>query len=168
MTGQENLRRHSSLHKASASKEATLKCLHCVKTFSRPDLRLRHLRRKHPDLLDAQIRLRSTTGSHSSSALGERASTSPSRSSSVNHTSEIEPASRPLQATTTEPNELDLGNESLLLDLNDFWDSGLLQNHTIVHGTSLRVVDYLAYMRQSRRYSCWICLNARSSSSFSR
>ncbi|OAK93525.1 hypothetical protein IQ06DRAFT_262434 [Phaeosphaeriaceae sp. SRC1lsM3a] len=44
----ENLKRHAALHSRSQD-EASLACNICQVTFSRPDLRLRHLKRKHPD-----------------------------------------------------------------------------------------------------------------------
>lgn len=47
-TRHENLKRHAALHSKSQD-EASLSCDVCHATFSRPDLRLRHLKRKHPD-----------------------------------------------------------------------------------------------------------------------
>ncbi|CAO2654424.1 Nn.00g111570.m01.CDS01 [Neocucurbitaria sp. VM-36] len=47
-TRHENLKRHAAVHSRSQD-EASLSCDVCHATFSRPDLRLRHLKRKHPD-----------------------------------------------------------------------------------------------------------------------
>ncbi|OAL45025.1 hypothetical protein IQ07DRAFT_463581, partial [Pyrenochaeta sp. DS3sAY3a] len=47
-TRHENLKRHAAVHSRSQD-EASLSCDICQAKFSRPDLRLRHLKRKHPD-----------------------------------------------------------------------------------------------------------------------
>ncbi|PSN73776.1 hypothetical protein BS50DRAFT_195633 [Corynespora cassiicola Philippines] len=47
-TRHENLKRHAALHTRSRD-DASLACDFCHATFSRPDLRHRHLKRKHPD-----------------------------------------------------------------------------------------------------------------------
>ncbi|KAG0155744.1 hypothetical protein PDIDSM_2917 [Penicillium digitatum] len=47
-TRHENLKRHSTLHSRSQA-EASLPCDFCHATFSRPDLRSRHMKRKHPE-----------------------------------------------------------------------------------------------------------------------
>ncbi|KAJ5262957.1 hypothetical protein N7524_008262 [Penicillium chrysogenum] len=47
-TRHENLKRHSTLHSRSQD-EASLPCDFCHATFSRPDLRNRHMKRKHPE-----------------------------------------------------------------------------------------------------------------------
>ncbi|CAG8113929.1 unnamed protein product [Penicillium olsonii] len=47
-TRHENLKRHSALHSRSQA-EASLPCDFCHATFSRPDLRNRHMKRKHPE-----------------------------------------------------------------------------------------------------------------------
>jgi hypothetical protein len=47
-TRHENLKRHSALHSRSQA-EASLPCAFCHATFSRPDLRSRHMKRKHPE-----------------------------------------------------------------------------------------------------------------------
>ncbi|OJJ95636.1 hypothetical protein ASPACDRAFT_1907244 [Aspergillus aculeatus ATCC 16872] len=47
-TRHENLKRHAALHSRS-SDEVSLACGHCSATFSRPDLRHRHMKRKHPE-----------------------------------------------------------------------------------------------------------------------
>ena len=47
-TRHENLKRHSTLHSRSQA-EASLPCDFCHATFSRPDLRNRHMKRKHPE-----------------------------------------------------------------------------------------------------------------------
>lgn len=47
-TRHENLKRHAALHNRSP-KEASLPCGFCPTTFSRLDLRRRHIKRKHPE-----------------------------------------------------------------------------------------------------------------------
>ncbi|KAF7585334.1 hypothetical protein BBP40_011224, partial [Aspergillus hancockii] len=47
-TRHENLKRHAMLHSRSQD-EASLPCGFCPATFSRPDLRHRHVKRKHPE-----------------------------------------------------------------------------------------------------------------------
>lgn len=47
-TRHENLKRHSTLHSRSNSQVA-IQCEYCQATFSRPDLRNRHMKRKHPE-----------------------------------------------------------------------------------------------------------------------
>ncbi|KAF2014507.1 hypothetical protein BU24DRAFT_433836 [Aaosphaeria arxii CBS 175.79] len=47
-TRHENLKRHAAVH-SSSQDDASLSCHICNATFSRPDLRLRHLKRKHPN-----------------------------------------------------------------------------------------------------------------------
>lgn len=47
-TRHENLKRHSALHTRSQA-ESSLPCDFCHATFSRPDLRNRHMKRKHPE-----------------------------------------------------------------------------------------------------------------------
>ncbi|KAH8894713.1 hypothetical protein GQ53DRAFT_780115 [Thozetella sp. PMI_491] len=47
-TRHENLKRHAALHTRSQS-DAALPCGLCDATFSRPDLRHRHMKRKHPE-----------------------------------------------------------------------------------------------------------------------
>ncbi|PYI35775.1 hypothetical protein BP00DRAFT_412028 [Aspergillus indologenus CBS 114.80] len=47
-TRHENLKRHAALHSRSPG-EVSLACGHCSATFSRPDLRNRHMKRKHPE-----------------------------------------------------------------------------------------------------------------------
>ena len=47
-TRRENLKRHASLH-TGVRKNAQLSCQYCDGTFSRQDLRQRHMQRKHPD-----------------------------------------------------------------------------------------------------------------------
>ncbi|KAB8073500.1 fungal-specific transcription factor domain-containing protein [Aspergillus leporis] len=47
-TRHENLKRHAMLHSRS-QEEASLPCGFCQATFSRPDLRHRHMKRKHPE-----------------------------------------------------------------------------------------------------------------------
>ncbi|KAJ5147097.1 hypothetical protein N7476_001376 [Penicillium atrosanguineum] len=47
-TRHENLKRHAALHSRS-QKDASLPCEFCHATFSRPDLRHRHMKRKHPE-----------------------------------------------------------------------------------------------------------------------
>lgn len=56
-TRHENLKRHSALHNRSQN-EASLPCDFCHATFSRPDLRNRHMKRKHPE--EEQSRSRKT------------------------------------------------------------------------------------------------------------
>ncbi|RJE20496.1 hypothetical protein PHISCL_07166 [Aspergillus sclerotialis] len=59
-TRHENLKRHAALHSRS-QEEASLPCDFCQASFSRPDLRHRHMKRKHPDQ-DSEQR-RATKGS---------------------------------------------------------------------------------------------------------
>jgi Fungal specific transcription factor domain len=47
-TRHENLKRHAAVH-SHLDHEAALSCDLCQVTFSRPDLRLRHMKRKHPE-----------------------------------------------------------------------------------------------------------------------
>lgn len=47
-TRHENLKRHAALHSRS-KEEASLPCEFCQVTFSRPDLRQRHMKKKHPE-----------------------------------------------------------------------------------------------------------------------
>ncbi|KAJ5692600.1 hypothetical protein N7462_002023 [Penicillium macrosclerotiorum] len=47
-TRHENLKRHTALHSRSQA-EASVPCELCPATFSRPDLRHRHMKRKHPE-----------------------------------------------------------------------------------------------------------------------
>lgn len=47
-TRHENLKRHAALHSRSQG-EASLSCEFCQASFSRPDLRYRHMKRKHPE-----------------------------------------------------------------------------------------------------------------------
>ncbi|KAJ5083482.1 hypothetical protein N7456_012909 [Penicillium angulare] len=47
-TRHENLKRHATLHTRSQA-EAAISCDYCPSTFSRPDLRNRHMKRKHPE-----------------------------------------------------------------------------------------------------------------------
>lgn len=56
-TRHENLKRHSALHNRSQN-DASLPCDFCHATFSRPDLRNRHMKRKHPDQEDARVNKR--------------------------------------------------------------------------------------------------------------
>jgi len=50
-TRYENLKRHASVHSRSGS-EASLPCGYCQTTFSRRDLRSRHIKKKHPELVE--------------------------------------------------------------------------------------------------------------------
>lgn len=59
-TRHENLKRHAALHSRS-HKKASLSCDICHATFSRPDLRLRHLKRKHPEIEDSRPTKRRAT-----------------------------------------------------------------------------------------------------------
>ena len=52
-TRHENLKRHAALHSRSGG-EASLPCDFCQTTFSRRDLRFRHMKRKHPDQLECR------------------------------------------------------------------------------------------------------------------
>lgn len=47
-TRHENLKRHAALHSRSA-RQSSLPCEYCQATFSRPDLRNRHMKRKHSE-----------------------------------------------------------------------------------------------------------------------
>ncbi|KAJ5082141.1 hypothetical protein N7532_011184 [Penicillium argentinense] len=53
-TRHENLKRHFALHNRSQN-EASLPCDFCHATFSRPDLRNRHMKRKHPDQQHSEV-----------------------------------------------------------------------------------------------------------------
>ncbi|PMD30586.1 hypothetical protein L207DRAFT_520083 [Hyaloscypha variabilis F] len=50
-TRHENLKRHAGVHSRSGG-EASLPCDYCQTTFSRRDLRFRHMKRKHPEQLE--------------------------------------------------------------------------------------------------------------------
>ncbi|KAK0125380.1 hypothetical protein ONS95_000600 [Cadophora gregata] len=50
-TRYENLKRHATVHSRSGS-EASLPCGYCQTTFSRRDLRSRHIKKKHPEQLE--------------------------------------------------------------------------------------------------------------------
>lgn len=50
-TRHENLKRHAAIHSQGGG-EASLPCDFCQTTFSRRDLRFRHMKRKHPDQLE--------------------------------------------------------------------------------------------------------------------
>lgn len=52
-TRHENLKRHAAVHSRSRA-GASLPCDFCQTTFSRRDLRFRHMKRKHPDQLERQ------------------------------------------------------------------------------------------------------------------
>lgn len=76
-TRQENLKRHAALHSRS-SQDAALQCKFCSCTFSRADLRHRHIKRKHPEQ-HSQIqttRTRTSTKGHSPTAPVDADSTS--------------------------------------------------------------------------------------------
>lgn len=52
-TRHENLKRHAAVHSRSGG-DTSLSCVFCQTTFSRRDLRSRHIKRKHPEQLDRQ------------------------------------------------------------------------------------------------------------------
>lgn len=52
-TRHENLKRHAAVHSRSGG-EASIPCEFCQTTFSRRDLRFRHMKRKHPEQLELQ------------------------------------------------------------------------------------------------------------------
>lgn len=56
-TRHENLNRHAAIHTRSGA-EASIPCEFCQTTFSRRDLRFRHMKRKHPE----QLELRNNSG----------------------------------------------------------------------------------------------------------
>ncbi|KAH7139578.1 fungal-specific transcription factor domain-containing protein [Dendryphion nanum] len=56
-TRHENLKRHAALHTRS-SEDTALSCELCNATFSRPDLRHRHMKRKHPNHEDLRPKKR--------------------------------------------------------------------------------------------------------------
>ncbi|CAH0034037.1 unnamed protein product [Clonostachys rhizophaga] len=56
-TRHENLKRHAALHNRSPS-NASLPCEFCSATFSRPDLRHRHMKKKHAEFEDTRPRKR--------------------------------------------------------------------------------------------------------------
>ncbi|KAH7363165.1 hypothetical protein B0T11DRAFT_91857 [Plectosphaerella cucumerina] len=56
-TRHENLKRHAALHTRSQD-DAALPCDFCQATFSRPDLRHRHMKRKHPEQEERRARKR--------------------------------------------------------------------------------------------------------------
>ncbi|KAF1948312.1 hypothetical protein CC80DRAFT_459454, partial [Byssothecium circinans] len=66
-TRHENLKRHAALHSRSQG-EAALPCDLCHATFSRPDLRNRHMKRKHPDHDVSRVRKRRRHDRHDSSS----------------------------------------------------------------------------------------------------
>jgi hypothetical protein len=57
-TRHENLKRHSALHNRSEGGEASLPCEFCDATFSRPDLRHRHMKKKHVRHFETESRHR--------------------------------------------------------------------------------------------------------------
>ncbi|KAL2826939.1 fungal-specific transcription factor domain-containing protein [Aspergillus pseudoustus] len=59
-TRHENLKRHALLHTRSQG-EGALPCDYCEATFSRPDLRNRHMKRKHPEQEQEQRRANKKT-----------------------------------------------------------------------------------------------------------
>lgn len=71
----ENLKRHAAVHTRSQDK-ASLACPLCLVTFSRADLRNRHMKRKHPEQEDQRQnskRARRPTASHDNQRWTERA-----------------------------------------------------------------------------------------------
>ncbi|KAH7094425.1 fungal-specific transcription factor domain-containing protein [Paraphoma chrysanthemicola] len=79
-TRHENLKRHATLH-AKSRNEASLSCDICHATFSRADLRLRHLKRKHPEVPCSKGTKRKRTASDS--VAGHRTESTPSKSPPV-------------------------------------------------------------------------------------
>lgn len=75
-TRHENLKRHAALHTRSEN-EASLPCPICQTTFSRPDLRSRHMKRKHPDVEEQRANTKTRRRRE------ERTSTSPPSSASL-------------------------------------------------------------------------------------
>ncbi|KAF1972951.1 hypothetical protein BU23DRAFT_436355, partial [Bimuria novae-zelandiae CBS 107.79] len=69
-TRHENLKRHAALH--ARSPDSSLSCGLCNATFSRPDLRVRHMKRQHPEE-DEQRRRKLSAASSSSSSSRKRA-----------------------------------------------------------------------------------------------
>ena len=53
-TRHENLKRHAALHSRSEN-QSSLPCTICETTFSRPDLRSRHMKRKHPGFEEQRV-----------------------------------------------------------------------------------------------------------------
>ncbi|KAJ4301347.1 hypothetical protein N0V90_003439 [Kalmusia sp. IMI 367209] len=79
-TRHENLKRHTALH--TRSPDTSLSCDLCNATFSRPDLRVRHMKRQHPEVDEQRRRNLSVTSSGSSRkrARGNSPSASPTES----------------------------------------------------------------------------------------
>ncbi|OIW25769.1 hypothetical protein CONLIGDRAFT_582201 [Coniochaeta ligniaria NRRL 30616] len=75
-TRHENLKRHAALHSRS-QEDSSLLCELCSATFSRPDLRHRHMRRKHPE---HEERRRTKKAVRTSSTRGTTAGSDGSRS----------------------------------------------------------------------------------------
>ncbi|OAA64574.1 Transcription factor [Niveomyces insectorum RCEF 264] len=84
-TRHENLKRHAALH-ARPGKEGALLCTLCSATFARPDLRSRHMRRKHADhgstwTTTQRIRRHTSTSAGKASPTADRQSTTLSQTS---------------------------------------------------------------------------------------
>lgn len=70
-TRHENLKRHAALH--ARSPDSSLSCHLCNATFSRPDLRVRHMKKQHPEEDEPRRRNLSATSSSSGSRKRARA-----------------------------------------------------------------------------------------------
>ncbi|ENH75705.1 Zinc finger protein C11D3.17 [Fusarium oxysporum f. sp. cubense race 1] len=107
-TRHENLKRHAALHSRSSS-NASIPCHLCPATFSRPDLRHRHMKRKHMDRVEKTSR----GGNSPQSDLQRHAPTPPSQ------TSEAEVDTDQLfRQASTDDDVINLSS-SLPSDLND-------------------------------------------------
>ncbi|KAK7598424.1 hypothetical protein V3481_000055 [Fusarium oxysporum f. sp. vasinfectum] len=107
-TRHENLKRHAALHSRSSS-NASIPCHLCPATFSRPDLRHRHMKRKHMDRVEKTSR----GGNSPQSDLQRHAPTPPSQ------TSEAEVDTDQLfRQASTDDDAINLSS-SLPSDLND-------------------------------------------------
>lgn len=94
-TRHENLKRHAALHTRS-SEDTILSCDICNATFSRADLRHRHMKRKHPDQDDPHPRKRQTCRQAKSPSM----SASPSGSLPSPHSGSDETMDRTFWQTT--------------------------------------------------------------------
>lgn len=140
MTGQENLKRHSEVH-SKKSNEPALKCSHCSKTFSRQDLRLRHVRRKHPQLAFSSAGEPSgrTRSVGPSQAVPDHASTS---DVSDNGASPHRAAYSGNTGQETRPAEFDIGR---------VWDVAMPQELSITLGAS-HPVRLVTDVSRARRF----------------
>ncbi|KAF9740931.1 hypothetical protein PMIN06_005930 [Paraphaeosphaeria minitans] len=103
-TRHENLKRHATLH--ARSPNSSLSCDLCNATFSRPDLRVRHMKRQHPEE-DEQRRRKLSVASSSSSRKRARAYSPTLSPSEISDGSVVQPADHQAGADTVLPSEVD-------------------------------------------------------------